>query len=85
LVCVGNFVSSASQGGSGQLQCSDGSQATFRIVRLTIFRGHGAGSFSRGAMSFAYGLTADEAKPYLSLPAGKRLMHNGMELQLADF
>ena len=84
LICVGSFISSASQGGAGRLQCSDGSRATFRFERLTIFRGHGAGSFSRGAMSFAYGLSPAEAEPYLMLPAGKRLKLDGAELRLVD-
>jgi hypothetical protein len=84
IVCVGDFTSSASQGGAGQLQCNDGTQATFRFERLTMFRGHGSGRFSRGAMSFVYGLGATEAMPYLSLPAGKRLLRNGTALQLVD-
>jgi hypothetical protein len=84
IACVGDFTSSASQGGAGQLQCNDGTQATFRFERLTLYRGHGSGSFSRGAMSFVYGLSATEAMPYLSLPAGKRLLHNGKALQLVD-
>ena len=84
ITCVGDFVSSASEGGAGKLRCNDGTQATFRFERLTILRGHGSGSFSRGAMSFVYGLTATEAARYLSLPAGKRLLHNGTALQLVD-
>jgi hypothetical protein len=47
-------------------------------------RGHGVGSSSRGSMSFAYGLTAEEAGPYLKLPKGKKLTHNGTELELVD-
>jgi hypothetical protein len=82
--CVGDFVSSASEGGAGKLHCNDGGQATFRFERLTMFRGHGSGRFSRGAMSFVYGLTATEAAPYLSLPAGKRLLQDGTALQLVD-
>jgi len=49
-----------------------------------MFRGYGAGSFSRGPMSFAYGLTAEEAGPYLKLPEGKKLTHNGSELELVN-
>src|SRR5665647_1793929 len=67
-------------GGSGQLRCTDGATATFRFQRLSVFRGYGAGSFSRGGMSFAYGLTADEAGPYVKLPRGKKLTYFGEEL-----
>jgi hypothetical protein len=66
------------------MHCSDGTTATFHFQRLSVFRGHGAGSSSRGSMSFAYGLTAEEAEPYLKLPRGKKLGHNGTELALVD-
>lgn len=84
LACTGEFTSSPATGGSGQLSCSDGTRATFRFQRLTVFRGHGSGSFSRGPMSFAYGLTAEEAGPYLTLPAGKKLVQIGDELAMVD-
>ena len=84
LGCFGRFTSSAALGGSGQMHCSDGATATFRFQRLTVRRGYGAGSFSRGAMSFAYGLTHDEAGLYLKLPEGKKLAYDGKVLKLAD-
>jgi hypothetical protein len=84
LTCVGDFTSSAELGGQGRLQCSDGATATFHFKRLTAFTGYGAGTFNRGTMSFAYGLTHEEAGPYLQMPAGKKLMRNGTELALAD-
>jgi hypothetical protein len=82
LTCLGQFTSSAELGGSGQMHCSDGSTATFHFQRLTMFCGHGVGNFSRGSMSFAYGLSPEEARPYLKLPEGKKLAHNGTELEL---
>jgi len=84
LTCLGQFTSSAELGGSGKLHCSDGATAKFRFQRLTVFRGHGVGEFTRGSMSFSYGLTAKEAAPYLKLPRGKKLAHNGKELELVD-
>jgi hypothetical protein len=85
LTCRGRFTtSSAAQGGRGQMRCNDGTTATFLIQRLSVFRGHGAGKFGRGSMSFAYGLTVEEAGPYLKLPAGKKLVHNGTELELVN-
>src|SRR5450631_1645132 len=82
LTCLGDFTSSAELGGQGQLQCSDGAAATFRFKRLSAFSGYGVGVFSRGSMSFAYGLTHEEAGPYLQIPLGKKLMQNGTELAL---
>jgi hypothetical protein len=84
LTCVGQFTSSAELGGKGQLKCSDGSTAAFHFERLDIYSGHGVGKFSRGPMSFTYGLAFKEARPYLKLPKGKKLAHNGKELALAD-
>jgi len=84
LTCSGKFTSSAELGGKGQLRCTDGTASTFKFERLTLRRGYGGGSFGRGAMNFSYGLSADEAKPYLKLPKGKKLVHNGKELALVD-
>jgi hypothetical protein len=84
LTCLGQFTSGAALGGSGQMHCSDGTTATFHFQRLSVRRGHGAGSSSRGSMSFAYGLTAEEAGSYLKLPKGKKLTRNGTELELVD-
>lgn len=84
ITCHGQFTSSAALGGSGEFRCSDGATATFHFQRLSVRRGYGAGSFSRGAMSFAYGLAPDEAEPYLKLPEGKKLVYNGKELKLAN-
>jgi hypothetical protein len=66
------------------MRCSDGATATFHFQRLSMFRGYGVGSSSRGSMSFAYGFTAEEAGPYLKLPEGKKLTSNGTELRLVD-
>jgi hypothetical protein len=84
LNCTGEFTSSAAAGGTGRLRCSDGTTATFNFQRLSVLRGYGGGNTSRGPLSFAYGLTHEEAAPYLKLPGGKRLWHNGTELALAD-
>src|SRR6185436_6033939 len=65
--CVGQFTYSAVLGGSGQMRCSDGVTATFHFQRLSFTRGHGAGSSSRGSMSFTYGLTVPESESYLKL------------------
>ena len=85
LTCRGDFTSSVKLGGgSGQMACSDGSSATFEFQRLSVFRGHGTGSHSRGTMTFAYGLNAAEAAPYLKLPEGKKLRQDGIQLALVD-
>lgn len=84
LTCAGQFTSSAKLGGAGELQCTDGATATFSFQRLTVFRGYGVGNLNGGSMSFVYGLSAEEAARYLTLPAGKKLARDGTKLALVD-
>ena len=83
LTCSGEFTSSA-KGGAGQLHCNDGATATFQFKRLDAFRGHGVGTFSRGTMSFTYGLSVDQSITYLTFPPGKKLSNQGEMLALVD-
>jgi len=80
--CAGEFSYSEALGDAGQLRCSDGASAAFRFTRLSLRRGYGAGSSSGSALSFTYGLSAEESAPYLKLPAGKELSGDGNNLQL---
>jgi hypothetical protein len=84
VTCAGQFTSSAELGGSGQLRCSNGGTGTYHFKRLSLEKGYGVGSYRRSSMSFTYGLTSDESKPYLKLPPGKKLEHNGKTLALVD-
>ena len=51
--------------------------------RLSLMRGYGAGSsgLSR-ALSFTYGLSAEDSTAYLKLPPGQGLRREGNELGL---
>ena len=84
--CRGEFTSIAEHGGTGKgdLRCSDGATATLQFKRLSLVRGYGSGSSSRGALSFTYGLSAEESTPYLVLPPGKKLVRRVSDLELAD-
>jgi hypothetical protein len=84
VICLGDFTSTAALGGAGQLRCGDGTTATFHFQRLSVFSGQGSGAYGLSSMSFTYGLTADQSKPYLKLPPGKTLRQNGEVLQLID-
>ena len=57
---------------------------TYHSKRLILVKVYGVGSYHLRSMSFTYGLTADESEPYLKLPAGKKLEHNGTTLALVD-
>jgi len=82
--CRGEFTSSAELGGKGQMKCTDGATGNFQFDRLTVRRGHGDGSTTRGAMSFTYGLTLAESVTYLKVPAGKRLVQGSTVVELVD-
>jgi hypothetical protein len=82
LTCVGEFGATEALGDAGQLRCSDGASVTFEFQRLSLRRGYGAGTSSRGAFSFTYGLNAEESTPYLKLPQGQALSQDGTNLQL---
>ena len=84
VTCTGPFTSSAELGGSGQMRCSNGASGTYHFKRLSLEKGYGTGSYSRRSMSFTYGLTLDESAPYLKLPPGKKLEHNGKTLALVN-
>jgi len=84
VTCLGQFTSSAELGGSGQMRCTNGATGTYHFKRLTMEKGHGQGRYNQRSMSFTYGLTADESKPYLKLPAGKQLDDSGKTLALVE-
>ncbi len=70
VTCRGHFTYSAELGDTGSLLCSDGATATFSFRRLSLLRGHGTGTSSRGPVSFTYGLSDVESRPYLQAAPG---------------
>ncbi|MBS1198674.1 MAG: hypothetical protein H6R18_2459 [Proteobacteria bacterium] len=84
VTCQGQFASSSKSIGAGKMRCSDGTTATFQFKRLSLRRGYGSGTYSRGSLSFTYGLSAVESEPYLKLPPGKVLRMVGKELALVE-
>jgi hypothetical protein len=84
VTCTGQFTSSAERGGLGRMRCSNGTPGTYRFKRMTLEKGYGTGSYGQRSMSFTYGLTPGESEPYLKLPPGKKLRHNGKELELVS-
>jgi hypothetical protein len=80
--CVGEFSHSEALGDAGTWRCSDGADVAFRFQRLSLMRGYGAGGSSGSALSFTYGLSAEDSAPYLTVPAGKELSGKGKDLEL---
>jgi hypothetical protein len=81
LTCAGELSATDALGDAGQLRCSNGATAAFQFHRLSLRRGYGAGT-SGSALSFTYGLTAEESAPYLKLPYGKAPRGDGSNLAL---
>jgi hypothetical protein len=81
--CVGEFSRTDAHGDAGELRCSDGARAAFHFQRLSLTRGYGAGNSELSALTFTYGLSAEESEPYLRIPPGKILRREGDELELA--
>jgi len=82
LTCSGEFGYAGASGDAGQLKCTGGASPAFRFQRLGLMSGYGTGSSGPGALSFTYGLSAEDSAPYLELPPGKELRGEGERLEL---
>jgi hypothetical protein len=83
LGCTGDFHFTGLKKGVAHIHCTDGSNVDLEFEGLGPLSGFGQGPTPRGTVSFTFGLTPDEAAPYLHLPAGKRiaLTRQGPKLQ----
>lgn len=80
--CAGNLRYTASTSGVVNLRCSDGSEALLPFTALGETSGHASGPTARGTASLTYGLPPEQARAWLTAPAGKRLVVNGERLDL---
>ena len=71
--CMGSIRYTATRSGTANIRCSDGVESAMTFNAITETRGFGGGATGVGTASFAFGMTADEASAYLSLPVGKRI------------
>ena len=82
IICIGQFRYTAAKSGTGQIRCNDGNVAEFDFKGLSALSGYGFGTSTRGAISFTFGLTPDDAKKYLKLPKGKKIVEKEGSLRL---
>ena len=82
--CSGDFRYESEQIGVGDMRCTGGTSATFQFRALSTMTGYGFGRARTGDVSFAYGMTAAQAEPYLRLPTGKKLQSKDSALVLTD-
>jgi hypothetical protein len=71
--CAGSMRYTASNAGEIDLRCNDGTQVAVQTTQITETRGYGYGSTPEGTVSLTFGLTEEDAKAFLRLPAGKTL------------
>jgi hypothetical protein len=82
--CTGDFRFESERLGVGDFECSGGTRVTFQFRALSTLTGYGFGRTRQGEVSFAYGMTAEQAEPYLRLPSGKKLRKVDTALSLTD-
>jgi hypothetical protein len=82
--CIGVFHYESEQLGAGDLDCSWGAHTTFQFRALSTLTGYGFGRTGKSDVSFTYGMTAEQAEPYLRLPTGKKLSRQDSAPVLAD-
>jgi len=82
--CSGDFRYESERLGVGDMRCTGGSSATFQFRALSTLTGYGFGRARTGDVSFAYGMTPEQAEPYLRLPSGKKLRSKDNALLLTD-
>lgn len=76
LKCIGSFKYTGSKQGDGRMTCNDGVDAFFQFNALSTLSGYGFGKSNRGAVTFTFGLTPDEAVEYLKIPDNKKYQKN---------
>lgn len=72
--CVGRLRYTATNTGSIDLRCNDGSVAELRMALIGESRGYGYGHTATGLVSLTFGLTAVEARAHLTVPANRQLV-----------
>jgi hypothetical protein len=66
------------------MRCTGGANTTFQFRALSTMTGYGFGRARTGDVSFTYGLTPEQAEPYLRMPTGKKLRQKNSSLMLSD-
>ncbi len=77
--CAGALRFTASQSGTIALQCSDASAPVLNFSLLRDARGYAYGQADAGPVSLVFGMPAADARAYLRVPAGRKLVVNTEE------
>jgi hypothetical protein len=82
--CDGDFRFDSQTLGVGSIHCAEGTETFFQFRALSTLTGYGFGRSTTGEVRFTYGLTPEQASPYLRLPPGKKLKTTADGLVLID-
>lgn len=80
--CFGALHFTATQAGSIDLRCNDGSDVALRFVLLSDSRGYAYGQTTQGPASLSFGLSNDQAISYLKLSEPHKLVEVGKDKTL---
>ena len=83
--CFGRMHYTASNMGTVDLHCNDGANTDVRVAMIGETRGYGYGQTAKGLSSLTFGMSPNEARAHLTVPAGKQLQERtdttGLELK----
>jgi hypothetical protein len=82
--CAGSMRHTASNAGMIDLRCNDGTLAQLQFTLITETRGYAYGKTANGPVSLTFGLPATDARAFLTVPEGKKLLESakGGDLKL---
>jgi len=82
--CAGSMRHTASNAGMVDLRCNNGAVAQLQFTLITETRGYAYGKTADGPVSLTFGLPATDARAFLTVPEGKKLVESakGGELTL---
>jgi hypothetical protein len=72
--CAGSMRYTASSSGTIDLRCNNGAVAQLQFTLITETRGYAYGKTDDGPVSLTFGLSATDARAFLTVPEGKKLV-----------
>lgn len=80
--CAGSMRHTASNAGMIDLRCNDGAVAQLQFTLITETRGYAYGKTADGPVSLTFGLPATDARAFLTVPEGKKLVESAKGVDL---
>lgn len=81
--CAGSMRHTASNAGMIDVRCNDGAVAQLQFTLVTETRGYAYGKTTDAPVSLTFGLAATDARAFLTVPEGKKLVESAKGGDLA--